>query len=150
MKVTAITSTSLTLMGNLVKLLSTPKDKFYLVIIGQGLCAIGQVYMITIPSKFAAMWFGAEEVSTACALAILGTQFGNLQSIKFSLDKLFNIVGAALGSVLPTLMVKDGTDDEVANGLMTMLIFHAIFSGVTLGIVILCKTIPTSLHIQQS
>ncbi|XP_019872023.1 uncharacterized MFS-type transporter C09D4.1 [Aethina tumida] len=120
MKVTAITSTSLTLMGNLVKLLSTPKDKFYLVIIGQGLCAIGQVYMITIPSKFAAMWFGAEEVSTACALAILGTQFG-----------------AALGSILPTLMVKDGTDDEVANGLMTMLIFHAVFSGVTLGIVIL-------------
>ncbi|CAH0555889.1 unnamed protein product [Brassicogethes aeneus] len=120
MKITAISSTGLTLIGNVIKIFATPKDKFYLVIVGQGFCALGQVYMISIPSKFAALWFGAKEVSTACALAVLGTQFG-----------------AALGSIMPTFLVKDGTDEQVREDLMTMVTIHAGSSAVILLIVLI-------------
>ncbi|KAJ8969880.1 hypothetical protein NQ317_011172 [Molorchus minor] len=117
LKVTAVVSTGLTLLGNLVKLLCADPNRFYVVLIGQAFCAIGQVYMMSIPSKFASVWFGANEVSTACAIAVLGTQ-----------------LGAAIGSVVPPLIVKK-TDKDVGESLRNMMIYNAILSVVVFIIV---------------
>ncbi|XP_072386711.1 uncharacterized MFS-type transporter C09D4.1-like isoform X2 [Diabrotica undecimpunctata] len=74
LRVTAIVSSVLTVAGLAVKILGNDPSRFYVLIIGQGLCALGQVYIFNIPTKFASTWFGPDEVSTACALAVLGTQ----------------------------------------------------------------------------
>lgn len=49
---------------------------FYLAIIGQVPTAVGQVFLWSLPTKLATTWFGPEEVSTACAIGVLGTQLG--------------------------------------------------------------------------
>lgn len=78
LRITAIISTFLTLCGVVIKIFSDDSNLIYIALIGQLFCAIGQVYMISIPTKLATTWFGPEEVSTACALAVLGTQLGKL------------------------------------------------------------------------
>nr|CAI5826100.1 unnamed protein product [Callosobruchus analis] len=88
LRVTLISSISLTAAGSLVKLFSNDPDRFYLVLIGQGLCGIGQVYLMSIPSKLASTWFGSEEVSTACAIGILGSQLGKRPLIVNTSDKI--------------------------------------------------------------
>lgn len=69
-------SNFVTLGGTIVKVFCTGENGLYLVIIGQVLCAIGQVFMASIPTKLVMTWFGPKEVSTACALAIFGTHLG--------------------------------------------------------------------------
>lgn len=71
----------MTLCGIIVKIFCDDPDRIYAVLIGQVLCAIGQVYLLSIPTKLATIWFGPEEVSTACALAVFGTQLGKLMKI---------------------------------------------------------------------
>ncbi|RZC41191.1 feline leukemia virus subgroup C receptor-related protein 2-like [Asbolus verrucosus] len=95
LKIIAIVSSGLTTVGNLIKLLSISPNRFYVVLIGQLLCAVGQVFMLSIPSKLASTWFGAEEVSTACAIAILGTQ-----------------IGVAIGCIFPSNLVKNSDDKD--------------------------------------
>ncbi|KAJ8959987.1 hypothetical protein NQ318_009422 [Aromia moschata] len=116
--ITAVVSSGLTFLGCLVKLLCADPNRFYVVIIGQAFCALGQVYMLSIPSKFAATWFGPDEVSTACAIAVLGTQ-----------------LGVALGSVFPPLIIKKD-DDNVGENLSHMMIYNASVSAVVFIIVI--------------
>lgn len=72
----------------IVKIFCDDTNRIYIVMIGQVLCAIGQVYMISIPSKLATTWFGPQEVSRACALAVLGTQLGEIKQIQFNLTFL--------------------------------------------------------------
>lgn len=121
LKVTAIVSTGLTLVGNVIKIFCGHPDRFYLILIGQTFCAIGQVYMLSIPTKFASTWFGANEVSTACALAVLGTQ-----------------LGAALGALFPPFLVTKGeTDEQIGNGIFNMGLLYAVPTGVIFLIVIL-------------
>ncbi|XP_044754480.1 feline leukemia virus subgroup C receptor-related protein 2-like [Coccinella septempunctata] len=100
LKQTAVISTALTAFGNFLKLFAVSPDKFHLIIISQAICGIGQVFMISIPSKVACTWFGAEEVSIACAIGVMGCQ-----------------IGLALGCIVPTLLVPDSTNmEEVAEG----------------------------------
>ncbi|CAG9861908.1 unnamed protein product [Phyllotreta striolata] len=120
LKITAVVSTFLTLAGNVVKIFSTHPSRFYLVLVGQALCAVGQVYMISIPTKFASVWFGANEVSTACALAVLGTQ-----------------LGSALGAIFPPFLVGDDDNEAVGLGLYNMTIIYVVPSAIVLITVLL-------------
>ncbi|XP_018570609.1 feline leukemia virus subgroup C receptor-related protein 2-like [Anoplophora glabripennis] len=119
MKVTLIISTGLTLIGNVVKMAGAEPNKFYVIMIGQAFCAVGQIFVLSIPSKVASVWFGANEVSTACAIAVLGTQ-----------------LGAAIGSVLPPFLVKSDNDSDVGDNLYNMMMVNAILSCVVFVIVI--------------
>ncbi|KAJ8914565.1 hypothetical protein NQ315_010029 [Exocentrus adspersus] len=118
LKVTLMVATGLTSVGNLVKIACANPDGYYTVMIGQTFCALGQIYLLSIPSKFASVWFGPKEVSTACALAVLGTQ-----------------TGAALGSVLSPFLVKSDSNSNISSNLYKMMIFNAILSCVVFLIV---------------
>ncbi|XP_068898515.1 uncharacterized MFS-type transporter C09D4.1-like [Tenebrio molitor] len=109
LRITAIVSSGLTTVGNLIKLLSASPDRFYVVLIGQFMCAVGQIFILSIPSKLASTWFGPGEVSTACAIAILGTQ-----------------IGVAIGCVFPSNLVRNSDNiDDIGDDFFTLVIIDA-------------------------
>lgn len=66
----------LTVVGTVVKIFCNNPDRIYVALIGQGFAAVALVYILSVLTKVASVWFGAEEVSTACAIGVLGTQLG--------------------------------------------------------------------------
>lgn len=123
MRVTAVITSGLTTIGNLIKLLSISPDRFYVVLIAQALCAIAQVFAMSIPSKLASTWFGPNEVSTACAIAILGTQ-----------------IGVAAGCIFPSHVVRNSDNlDEIGDDFMTLQIINASITVASFVVVLLCK-----------
>ncbi|XP_015838801.2 heme transporter FLVCR2 isoform X1 [Tribolium castaneum] len=109
---TALLSSGLTTLGNLVKLFSISRDRFYVVIIGQVLCAIAQVFMTSVPSKLASTWFGPDEVSTACAVAIFGSH-----------------IGLAIGCFMPSSLVRNSDNlDKIGGDFMTLQIINGFIT----------------------
>lgn len=51
-------------------------DKFWLTFLAQTVVGSSQVFILGIPAKLAAVWFGPEQVSTACASGVFGNQLG--------------------------------------------------------------------------
>ncbi|VEN46998.1 unnamed protein product [Callosobruchus maculatus] len=134
LRVTLISSISLTATGNLVKFFSDDPNSFYLVLIGQGLCGVGQVYLLSIPSKLASTWFGAEEVSTACAIGVLGSQ-----------------LGAALGAVFPPFLVKSSESiSEIGEGIRHLVLYNLIVSVIILVLIVFWFRARPSLPPSQS
>ena len=79
--------------------------------------------MLSIPSKLASTWFGAEEVSTACAIAILGTQ-----------------IGVAMGSIFGSHVVKNSDNmDDIGHDFLIMVIINASITVAVLVLVLICK-----------
>lgn len=64
----------LTLLAGWIKVYSVEPNEFYIGFIAQALAAIGQVFILSLPSRVAAVWFGPTEVSTACSIGVLGNQ----------------------------------------------------------------------------
>ncbi|KAI6233066.1 putative MFS-type transporter C09D4.1 [Aphelenchoides fujianensis] len=64
-------------------------NKFWLTFVAQTIVGSSQVFILGIPPRLAAVWFGPEQVSTACAAGVFGNQ-----------------LGIALGFVLPPWLVK--------------------------------------------
>ncbi|CAH0552804.1 unnamed protein product [Brassicogethes aeneus] len=93
-----------TAIGVYIKLFSVGHNLFYLVIIGQVFVGIAQLIILPLPPKLAVTWFAEKEVSTACSLGVFGLQ-----------------LGAALGFILPSTLVKNHDDLEmVGENLKTM------------------------------
>ncbi|GMT27943.1 hypothetical protein PFISCL1PPCAC_19240, partial [Pristionchus fissidentatus] len=84
-------------IGAWIKILSTTPDAFWITFIGQTIVGASQMFTLGIPPKLAAVWFGSDEVSTACAAGVFGNQ-----------------LGIAVGFLLPTLLVSGGATEEVA------------------------------------
>ncbi|KAM7533162.1 hypothetical protein Aperf_G00000122740 [Anoplocephala perfoliata] len=66
---------------------------FPLLMTGQFVCALGQVFLLGVPAQLAGTWFGKSELALATAIGVFGNQ-----------------VGCALGFGLPPLMVPAVTD----------------------------------------
>ncbi|XP_008197858.2 heme transporter FLVCR2 [Tribolium castaneum] len=121
LRITALITSGLTTFGNLIKLLSVSPNRFYVALIGQALCSIAQVFAMSIPSKLASTWFGPDEVSTACAIAILGTQ-----------------IGVAIGCIMPTHLVRNSQNlDEIGDDFMTLHIINGSITVATFIVVLL-------------
>ena len=60
--------------GSWVKVLSASPDRFYVAFLGQALVGIAQIFILGVPARLAAVWFGSRQVSTACALGVFGNQ----------------------------------------------------------------------------
>lgn len=60
-------------IGAWIKTGTADPNMFAMTFFGQFVCSIGTIYM-GIPSRLASLWFGEHEVSTACSIAVLGTQ----------------------------------------------------------------------------
>ncbi|XP_061602261.1 heme transporter FLVCR2-like [Cololabis saira] len=61
-------------IGAWIKLGSASPDMFPVTFFGQFVCSIATVFVLGIPSYLASVWFGEEEVSTACSIGVLGNQ----------------------------------------------------------------------------
>ena len=84
-----------TAIGTGIKVFSTSRDSFWVVLLGQGICSASQLMILCLPPRIAAVWFKPSEVSTACSLGVFGTQ-----------------VGCALGFLLPPIIVKNHENVE--------------------------------------
>ncbi len=61
-------------IGAWIKVGSASPNMFPVTFFGQFVCAVADVFVLGIPSYLASVWFGEEEVSTACSIGVLGFQ----------------------------------------------------------------------------
>ena len=61
-------------IGAWVKIGSVGPELFAVTFFGQFVCSVATVFVLGIPSYLASVWFGPREVSTACAIGVLGNQ----------------------------------------------------------------------------
>lgn len=101
-----------TALGAWIKCGSVSPDRFYVTMIGQTVCAISQIFILGIPPRLAAVWFGQKEVSTACSIGVFGNQ-----------------LGVALGFLLPPVMVPNSQDNDVVSKGLNIMFFSV--AGVT-------------------
>ncbi|VEN43633.1 unnamed protein product [Callosobruchus maculatus] len=90
LRAAALIGAFLTAIGAAIKLFAYGRDLFYVVLIGQTVVAISQVFILNLPPKIAVTWFKPSEVSTVCSLGVFGMA-----------------LGIALGFLLPPVIVKN-------------------------------------------
>lgn len=61
-------------IGAWMKTGSARPDLFPVAFVGQFVCSIATVFVLGIPSNLASVWFGEQEVSTACSIGVMGNQ----------------------------------------------------------------------------
>ncbi|XP_037068044.1 feline leukemia virus subgroup C receptor-related protein 1-like isoform X1 [Pollicipes pollicipes] len=93
-----------TMLGSWIKVGSLSPDRFYVTFIGQTVSAASQIFILGIPAKLAAVWFGPGQVSSACAIGVFGNQ-----------------LGCALGFLVPPSIVKNRANlDDITHDLSIM------------------------------
>ncbi|KAE9421679.1 hypothetical protein Angca_003144 [Angiostrongylus cantonensis] len=106
-------------VGAWIRMLSARPDGFWITFIGQTIVGSSQMFTLGIPPRLAAVWFGPDEVSTACAAGVFGNQ-----------------LGIAVGFLVPPILVQNGTVDEVANDLRTLFLCSATLNTAVLIVII--------------
>ncbi|XP_015364168.1 PREDICTED: feline leukemia virus subgroup C receptor-related protein 2-like [Diuraphis noxia] len=120
LKVTMVMGAAGTCLGAWIKVFSAMPDRFMITLLGQGLVACSQAFILSLPSRLAAVWFGSTEVSTACSLGVFGNQ-----------------LGAALGFLIPPMIVQDSDNlEDIGYDLWKMFISFAILNTVVFFLVI--------------
>ncbi|CAH0592122.1 unnamed protein product [Chrysodeixis includens] len=108
-------------LGTWLKVFSVPQDMFWLGFAGQTVAAVSQVFVLNIPPRLAAVWFGPNQVSSACSIGVFG-----------------NMMGVAMGFVLPPMLVRaSGTTEEIASDLQLMFNIYAAYSSVLFVFILL-------------
>ncbi|XP_076090693.1 choline/ethanolamine transporter flvcr2b-like isoform X3 [Mytilus galloprovincialis] len=77
LRVSTLCGAFLNAIGAWIKVASVNSDRFGVLMFGQTMCAIAQVFTLSLPARIAAVWFGPNEVSTATAIGIFGIQIGH-------------------------------------------------------------------------
>ena len=80
-------------IGAWIKCASAYPNRFWVSFLGQFISGASQIFILGIPARLAAVWFGPREVSTACALGVFGNQ-----------------LGIAIGFVTPPMLVRPSED----------------------------------------
>ncbi|CAJ0578392.1 unnamed protein product, partial [Mesorhabditis spiculigera] len=106
-------------IGAWIRIFSTTPDAFWITMIGQTIVGASQMFTLGAPPRLAAVWFGADEVSTACAAGVFGNQ-----------------LGIALGFVLPPMLVHNGTMEEIADDLTNLFLGSAVLNTVIFTLII--------------
>lgn len=76
-------------IGAWLKCASVSPDRFPLLMTAQTICAIAQLFVLGIPAKLAAVWFGPNECSTATSIGVFGNQ---VSTVYVPLAVLANLV----------------------------------------------------------
>ena len=74
LRIVGILATALSAAGAWIKCAAVHEDRFAVLMTGQTVCAIAQIFILGIPARLAAVWFGPNEVSTATAIGVFGNQ----------------------------------------------------------------------------
>jgi FLVCR family feline leukemia virus subgroup C receptor-related protein len=72
--VTLLSGAVIMVCGAWLKVLSVAPERFCLAFLGQTLVGMAQVFILGVPARLAAVWFGPRQVSTACTLGVIGNQ----------------------------------------------------------------------------
>ena len=81
LKVIGVLAGSLNCAGAWLRYAGSVPETFWLAFMGQTTVSIAQVFILGMPAHVAATWFGANEVSTACAIGVFGNQVGILLAL---------------------------------------------------------------------
>ncbi|XP_071155077.1 choline/ethanolamine transporter flvcr2b-like isoform X3 [Mytilus edulis] len=119
LRVSTLCGAFLNAIGAWIKVASVNSDRFGVLMFGQTMCAIAQVFTLSLPARIAAVWFGPNEVSTATAIGIFGIQIGN-----------------AVGFLLPPIVVPY-TKDITYIGHNLSLMFYISAAVTTLCFILL-------------
>ncbi|XP_044023637.1 feline leukemia virus subgroup C receptor-related protein 2 isoform X4 [Siniperca chuatsi] len=93
LRVTALLATALNCAGTWIKVASAKPNLFGVTMLGQFASSLAQVFILGMPSRLASVWFGADEVSTACSIGVFGNQ-----------------MGIAIGFLIPPILVPNVDD----------------------------------------
>ncbi|XP_050806187.1 feline leukemia virus subgroup C receptor-related protein 1 [Gopherus flavomarginatus] len=115
LRLTALLGSGLNCLGAWLKCASVRQDLYPVTLLAQTVCAVAQVFILGLPSRIAAVWFGPKEVSTACAVAVLGNQ-----------------LGTAIGFLLPPVLVPNTVDDTDLMGHNISIMFYGTAAVSTL------------------
>ncbi|KAF1374935.1 hypothetical protein PFLUV_G00234200 [Perca fluviatilis] len=109
LRVTALLANALNCAGTWIKVASAKPNLFGVTMVGQLSSSLAQVFILGMPSRLASVWFGADEVSTACSIGVFGNQ-----------------MGIAIGFLLPPILVPNVDDiNELANYIRIMFYISA-------------------------
>ncbi|XP_012267119.2 uncharacterized MFS-type transporter C09D4.1-like isoform X1 [Athalia rosae] len=124
---TAIVGGVIVTLGSWIKVFSASPDRFYVTFIGQTVVSSAQVFVMSVPGRLAANWFGASEVSTATAIGLFGCQ-----------------LAIATNFLLPPNIVKNSDNlDDIGSDLSVLYLFNGIFStAATIAVIIFFHSDP--------
>uniref|UniRef100_A0A665WF66 Feline leukemia virus subgroup C cellular receptor family, member 2a n=1 Tax=Echeneis naucrates TaxID=173247 RepID=A0A665WF66_ECHNA len=109
LRVTALLANALNCAGTWIKVASARPDLFGVTMLGQFASSLAQVFILGMPSRLASVWFGADEVSTACSIGVFGNQ-----------------MGIAIGFLVPPILVPNVDDmNELAHHIRIMFYISA-------------------------
>ena len=74
LRIVAICGSFLNALGAWLKVACLSPDRFGVLMFAQTICAIAQIFVLGLPARLAAVWFGPSEVSTATSLGVFGNQ----------------------------------------------------------------------------
>lgn len=99
--------------GSIIKCFSCQPGRFGLLMLGQTLVAISQLFVLSVPPRLASVWFPDHQVSLANACGVFGNQFG-----------------IALGFVVPQLVIADGLGslEQISSNLFALFVGIALVS----------------------
>uniref|UniRef100_A0A6J0TP41 Choline/ethanolamine transporter FLVCR1 n=1 Tax=Pogona vitticeps TaxID=103695 RepID=A0A6J0TP41_9SAUR len=107
LRLTALLGSGLNCLGAWIKCASVQRNLYPVTLLAQIVCSVAQVFILGLPSRIASVWFGPKEVSTACAVAVLGNQ-----------------LGTAIGFLLPPVLVPNTPDDMDLMGHNIRIMFY--------------------------
>ena len=115
-KACLLTAASLNGMAGSLRYAGVERDRFAFVAIGQIFAAIGSAFVLQVPPKLAAVWFGEHERATATSIGVV-----------------MNLFGVGVGFIQPTSIVGDSDDMNIVHhGMYLLLSSQAWFSLATL------------------
>nr|XP_061798233.1 heme transporter FLVCR2-like [Nerophis lumbriciformis] len=121
LRVTALLANALNCLGTWTKVASVGPGLFWVTMSGQFASSLAQVFILGMPSRLASVWFGANEVSTACSIGVFGNQ-----------------MGIAIGFLIPPILVPNVDDvEELAHHIKIMFYISAGVASVIFILVII-------------
>ena len=111
LKVTIIVGAFLNAIGSCLRAMGANRDGFTLAFLGNTFAALAQCFIIFIPPRLAAVWFGDSERATASSIGVL-----------------MNMLGVAVGFLLGTIVPSSkNMNDDVRQGMHRLLVSQAVF-----------------------
>ncbi|XP_028251269.1 choline/ethanolamine transporter flvcr2a isoform X2 [Parambassis ranga] len=109
LRTTALVANALNCAGTWIKVASARPHLFWVTMLGQCVTSIAQVFILGMPARLASVWFGRDEVSTACSIGVFGNQ-----------------MGIAIGFLVPPILVPNVDDvNELAHHIRIMFYISA-------------------------
>lgn len=80
LRIIALVATALNCIGSWIKVVSVRRDLFPVTFLGQFFASLANAFILGMPSGIASVWFGSNEVSTACSVGVFGNQVGKCKA----------------------------------------------------------------------